>query len=219
MQESQVRPSRGAFPWQPAQALAPRRIPDAVLREAVAPGVFVGLILASNYALAALPNVKLFDLLVFAAGYTLGLRRGVMVAVAAWLVYGQINPWGAAHAQLLVTLMASETLYAAAGALVRRLAAPERITLRPGVVSLAFLLPALLATPLYDLATNAYTGYHWATMAGGGEYARWMGVALFNPGALFFMAVHVGANAILFPVFGPPLVRGAERVKGRLAWR
>ncbi len=219
MQELQAHPMRGAFPRGPLEALTPRRISDAVLREAVAPGVFVALILASNYALAALPNVKLFDLLVFVAGYTLGLRRGVMVAVAAWLVYGQINPWGVAHAQLLVTLMASETLYAVAGAVVRRLVAPERITLRPGMVSLAFLLPALLATPMYDVLTNVYTGYHWAAMTGGGEYARWIGVALFNPGALFFMAVHVGANAILFPVFGPPLVRGAERVKERLAWR
>ena len=218
MQELQVRRDRGVFPQLPAQALLPR-IPDAVLREAVAPGVFVALILASNYALAALPNVKLFDLLVFVAGYSLGLRRGATVAVAAWLVYGHVNPWGVAHAQLLVVLMASETLYAAAGAVVRRIVSPDRIRLRPGMVSLAFLLPALIATPLYDLATNAYTGYYWATIAGSGEYARWLSVAVFNPGALFFMAVHLGANLAFFPVFGPLLTRGAERIKEQFAWR
>ncbi len=219
MQQTAARPSGDSFPSALLQTLAPRRIPGAVLREAVAPGAFVALILASNYALAALPNVKLFDLLVFVAGYTLGLRRGATVAVAAWLVYGQINPWGVAHPQLLLTLMASETLYAAAGAVVRRFVSPDRIRLRPGVVSLAFLLPALVATPMYDLATNIYTGYHWAVIAGSGEYARWLGIALFNPGALFFMAVHLSANLIFFPVFGPPLIKAADRVKESLTWR
>ena len=95
----------------PARAL----LPGILVREALAPGTFVALILASNYALASMPNVKLFDLLVFVAGYTLGLRRGITVAVAAWLVYGQISPWGVAQPQLLATLMVSEALFAGAG--------------------------------------------------------------------------------------------------------
>ncbi|MCH8331075.1 MAG: hypothetical protein IH946_06810, partial [Bacteroidetes bacterium] len=72
------------------------------------PGLFVAAILGSNYALIGLPNVKLFDLLVFVAGYTLGLRRGATVAVAAGLVYGQANPWGYAQPSLLATLMGAE---------------------------------------------------------------------------------------------------------------
>ena len=91
-----------------AQALGRALVPDAVSRELLAPGAFVGLILASNYALAALPNVKLFDLLVFVGGYALGLRRGITVAAVAWLIYGNVNPWGVAHPQLLVVLIASE---------------------------------------------------------------------------------------------------------------
>ena len=196
----------------------PLRLPDVVVREALAPAAFVALILASNYALAALPNVKLFDILVFAAGYALGFRRGATVAAAAWLVYGQINPWGAAQPQLLAVLIAGETLYAGAGSLARRLVRPGRVTLGPSAATLAFLVPALIVTPAYDVITNVYTGYFWATVAGSGEYARWIGVALFNPGALFFMAVHAGANAAFFPVFGPPLVKGAESMKERLGW-
>ena len=102
------------------------RAGQAVLRELLAPGAFVVAILISNYALSALPNVKLFDLLVFVAGYSLGLRRGDAVAVAAWLFYGSFNPWGATHPQLLVTLMASEVGYAAAGSLVRPAWLPYR---------------------------------------------------------------------------------------------
>ena len=199
-------------------ARRPLRLPDVLVREALAPGAFVALILASNYALAGLPNVKLFDALVFAAGYALGFRRGAAVAVAAWLVYGQINPWGAAQPQLLAVLIAGETLYAGAGALARRFVRPGRVTFGPSAATLAFLVPALVVTPVYDFLTNVYTGYFWATVAGNGEYARWIGVALFNPGALFFMAVHVGANAAFFPLIGPPLVKGAEAMKERLGW-
>ena len=61
------------------------------------------------------------------------------------------------------------------------------------------------------------TGYFWATIAGSDDYGRWINTALFNPGALLFMAVHVGSNAVLFPVFGPPLMKGAAWAKRALS--
>ena len=186
-----------------------------LVRELVAPGAFVLAILASNYLLTALPNVKLFDLLVFAAGYCLGVRRGATVAVAAWYVYGQANPFGPAHAQLLLTLMVSETGYAVMGGLVRRLIGPHSLGLGPGRSSLLLIGAALIATSAYDVATNVYTGYFWAVLAGSQEYGRWISTALFNPGALFFMAVHVSSNAILFPVFAPLVIRLVDTANGR----
>jgi hypothetical protein len=202
----------------PGRGALSGRAGQAVLRELLAPGAFVTAILISNYALSALPNVKLFDLLVFVAGYSLGLRRGAMVAVAAWLFYGSFNPWGATHPQLLVTLMASEVGYAAAGSLVRRFVSPDHVRLQPGLLSIGLIVAALVATVAYDVVANAYTGYFWASIAGGSDYGRWVSVALFNPGALFFMGVHMGSNAMLFPVFAPPLIRGAERAKRSLGW-
>ena len=188
------------------------------LREGVAPAAFVAAILLSSYAMAGLPNVKLFDLLVFVAGYTLGFRRGATVAVAAWLVYGQANPWGATHAQLLLTLMAAETVYAVAGALAHRWLKPEDVRLRPSAGMVVLAVAALATTVLYDVAANVYTGYYWGAIAGAGEYARWIGIAVFGPGALFFMVLHVGSNLALFPVFGPPLIKATERAKARLGW-
>jgi hypothetical protein len=202
----------------PAEGPLSGRAGQAVLRELLAPGAFVTAILISNYALSALPNVKLFDLLVFVAGYSLGLRRGAAVAVAAWLFYGSFNPWGATHPQLMVTLMASEVGYAAMGLLVRRFVSPDCVRLRPSVLSVGLIVAAVVATVAYDVMANAYTGYFWASIAGSSEYGRWISVALFNPGALFFMAVHVGSNAMLFPVFAPPLIRGADRAKRTLGW-
>lgn len=193
------------------------RAADIALREAVAPLAFLAAILVSNYALAGLPNVKLFDLLVFVAGYTLGFRRGAAVAIGAWLVYGRFNPWGAAHAQLLATMMAAETGYALMGALVRLATTPSALRLRPGRLSVALVVAAMLATVFYDVTTNIYTGYFWATIAGSDDYGRWINTALSNPGAVFFMAVHVGSNAVLFPVFGPPLMKGAAWAKRALS--
>ncbi len=189
-----------------------------VMREVLAPSLFLAAILGSNYALSALPNVKLFDLLVFVAGYTLGIRRGATVAVAAWLVYGQANPWGYAQPALLATLMGAEVGYAIAGTVVRRLVPPDRVRLQPSAGWLAFAAAALVATVAYDAATNVYTGLFWAGLAGADDRAAWIWVALFNPGALFFTAVHLTSNLVFFTAFGPPLVRAAGDARSRFGW-
>ncbi len=179
---------------------------------------FVAAILGTNYALAGLPNVKVFDLLVFVAGYTLGLRRGVAVAMGAWLVYGTFNPWGAAGPVLLMTLMTSEVVYALAGAGLRMVVPPGRLRVLPGRRSLLFAAAAVVCTLAYDAATNVFTGLAWAQMAGGTQYVRWLLVALFNPGALLFSAMHVGSNVALFALAGPALIKGIEKGKGSLPW-
>ncbi len=192
---------------------APERLRRVVVGEVAVPAAFVVAILASNYALAAIPNVKLFDLLVFVAGYALGVRRGATVAVAAWFVYGQVNPFGYAPAPLLVTLMAAEVGYAAAGAVVRRFMPPKRVRLGPGLAWAAFACAALASTVAYDVATNVYTGIFWAGLAGSGaSTSAWVWTALSNPGALFFMTAHVGSNLVFFTLFGPPLVLAARRL-------
>ena len=56
-------------------------------------------------------------------------------------------------------------------------------------------------------------------LAGSQEYGRWISTALFNPGALFFMAVHVSSNAILFPVFAPLVIRLVDTADGRWGQR
>ena len=156
---------------------------------------------------------SLFDLLVFAAGYSLGLRRGALVAVAAWLVYGNVNPWGVAQAPLLLTLMGAEVGYAVAGALVRRFVAPDAVRLGPSRLSLALIVSAVVATLAYDFATNLYTAFFWASIAGSTDYLRWITATLFGPGAVLFMALHVGSNAALFPVFGPLLLRASGKAE------
>ncbi len=173
-------------------------------------------ILATNYALTALPNVKLFDLMVFVCGYTLGFRRAAIVAVASWTVYGAFNPWGATTASLLTTVAFSETAYALAGAAFHRLFPPRRLRTLPGLHSLALCALALASTLLYDVAANLYTGISWAQFAGSSDYARWIMIALFNPGALWFSAMHVGSNVVFFSTLAPVLIKGVEKARGLL---
>jgi hypothetical protein len=183
-------------------------------RELLAPSLFVAAILATNYALSGVPNVKLFDLLVFVAGYSLGLRRGALVAVAAWLVYGNVNPWGVAQAPLLLTMMGAQIGYAVLGSITRRFVSPDAIKLGPSRLTLALFASAFVATLAYDLATNVYTAFFWADIAGSTDYARWLTMTLFGPGAMLFVVLHVGSNLALFPVFGPLLMRMSGKVEG-----
>jgi hypothetical protein len=199
------------------QAKAARRWgwlnPPRLLVDAGAILAFVAAILATNLALTSFPNVKLFDLFVFMAGYTLGLRRGIAVAVLAWLVYGNSNPYGLTTMPLLATVMASETVFAAAGALVRRTIPPKSVRVLPSRGSLLFGGAAILCTLVYDGFTNVYTGISWAMLAQSTDYSRWVLVALFNPGALFFTAAHLSSNVLFFTAFAPLLIKGADTLR------
>jgi len=188
----------------------------ALVREVVVPFAFILAILAANYAMASLPNIKFFDLIVFVAGYTLGFRRGIFVATGAWLIYGTFNPLGVAGPLLLVTMIVSEIVYALAGAGLRRLTSPQRPRFFLGWQSLLFAAAAIVCTLTYDVLTNVYTGVVWARMVDGAEYGRWIWIALFSPGALLFSAMHVGSNIFFFAFFGPVLVKGVERGKAAL---
>ena len=169
--------------------------------------VFIIAILGTNYAMAGFPNVKLFDLLVFSAGYVLGFRKGVLVGVSAWLLYGTFNPWGPADSLLLTILMTSEAIYAFMGFGFRKLMEPNSLRIFNTRQSLILIGLAALSTFLYDLFTNAYTGVVWANISGG-SYVDWINVALFNPGALLFSFVHISSNIIIFLTLGPLVMRG-----------
>ena len=175
--------------------------------DVITASVFIIAILGTNYAMAGLPNVKLFDLLVFSAGYVLGFRKGVLVGVSAWLLYGTFNPWGPADSLLLTILMTSEAIYAFMGFGFRKLIDPNNLRISNSRQSLILVGLAVLGTFLYDLFTNAYTGVVWANMSGG-SYIDWINIALFNPGALLFSFVHISSNIIIFLTLGPLVMRG-----------
>ena len=76
--------------------------------------VFTSLIVASDYALAPIINVKLVDTLVFATGFVFGFRIGAYVAVTSELVWGIVSPFGFGG-YIIPFLVVGEILYALAG--------------------------------------------------------------------------------------------------------
>ncbi len=139
---------------------------DRTSTKATLIAVFAALALATNYALIALPNIKLMDALVFIAAFLFGLRLGIGVAASTWLVYGFVNPYGQADFVLLSFLIAGECFYAVAGATLSRtfvgrdLLRQSQAQSRPSPVfaysklGFVFALVGFQATFAYDLLTN-----------------------------------------------------------------
>ncbi len=119
-------------------------------RRAALIGLLSSLAIATNYALAALPNVNLMDFIVFLAGYSVGPLEGVAVALLSWLVYGTINPYGFVPTIWIAT-SASECLFALAGWGVSRISPEHSRDLQ----RILLVMSGLGSTAAYDLATNA----------------------------------------------------------------
>lgn len=185
-----------------------------VLQEAAVMAAFVIAILGTNLVLANYPNVKMFDTLVFVAGYTLGFRRGALIAATAWIIYGTANPFGTSGMLLLGVQIVGEIGYALAGSVARNILLPEKIQVLPSRTSLMFGILAVLSTLTYDVMTNIYTALHWATLAQSTDYFRWIVGTLFNPAALFFASAHLSSNVLFFAFFAPLISKAVCRLKG-----
>ena len=185
-----------------------------VLQEAAVMAAFVIAILGTNLVLANYPNVKMFDTLVFVAGYTLGFRRGALIAATAWIIYGTANPFGTSGMLLLGVQIVGEIGYALAGSVARNILLPEKIQVLPSRTSLMFGILAVLSTLTYDVVTNIYTALHWATLAQSTDYFRWIVGTLFNPAALFFASAHLSSNVLFFAFFAPLFSKAVCRLKG-----
>ncbi|MEE2701110.1 MAG: hypothetical protein VX800_02860 [Chloroflexota bacterium] len=185
-----------------------------VLQEAAVMAAFVIAILGTNLVLANYPNVKMFDTLVFVAGYTLGFRRGALIAATAWIIYGTANPFGTSGMLLLGVQIVGKIGYALAGSVARNILLPEKIQVLPSRTSLMFGILAVLSTLTYDVMTNIYTALHWATLAQSTDYFRWIVGTLFNPAALFFASAHLSSNVLFFAFFAPLISKAVCRLKG-----
>jgi len=158
--------------------------------------VFSAAILASNYVLIGLPNVKLFDMLVFVAAYIYGLPTGVAVAAVTWLVYGTVNPYGAASPPLIATLMASQSVYALLGRLAHKRAGETAVAR-----SVWFGLFGAAGAVVYDFITNAFTGFFFYGSVVAGLVA-----------GIPFAVIHTVANLLIFSLAAPPVLMCLTRL-------
>lgn len=169
--------------------------------------VFTGVSLGTNYALAAVPNVKVMDAVVFIAAFLFGLDVGLGVAFFSRLVYGYVNPWGQAGIDLLLFLIIGESFYAIAGSLLRRgsfvrgLPIERKTYAQWGIV---FGVTGLVSTFAYDVLTN-FASYVFTTTSL--FNALMIGMATGAP----FAIIHEVSNLVFFGTVAPVTIVSAKR--------
>jgi len=115
---------------------------------------FTALAVASDFALADVPNVKLVDPIVFSVAFVFGVRMGVYVGVLSELIWGTLSPYGFGG-YIIPFLVGGEVLYALAGWAAARLWAEEGTRLSSR--NIYFGATLALCAFLWDLETQAGT--------------------------------------------------------------
>ena len=115
---------------------------------------FTSLAIASDLALADVPNVKLVDPIVFSVAFVFGLEMGTYVGVLSELIWGTISPYGFGG-YIIPFLVAGEVLYAVAGWAAARVWKEDasRLSARNLYTGAVLAICAFL----WDLETNAGT--------------------------------------------------------------
>lgn len=169
--------------------------------------VFSALAVASNYAMIAFPQVKLMDSIVFVSAYLYGFGVGAGVAIITWVVYGSLNPLGAAGFPLILVLIVGEMVFAVSGVLLSR--SWKRSTDFSGShrflnKSLVLGVTGLLSAFVYDFWTNAIDGLL-IYRSVEGIFLRWMT-------GVYFAITHEVADFLFFAFVVPALIIAISRV-------
>ncbi len=118
--------------------------------------MFTSLIIASDFGLSPILNVKLVDTLVFSSAFAFGFKVGAYVAVLSELIWSALSPYGFGG-YIIPFLVIGELLYAFAGY------SSSKIWRREGLSILSpqnFFFGAILAICafIWDFETNLGTG-------------------------------------------------------------
>ncbi len=115
--------------------------------------ILVALSVATNYALIAVTNVTIMDLIVFVSGFFFGPILGAIVGMFSWMIYGVINPYGFVP-QIYVATILAETIYGLLGGLLGRKLLTSRINVQDLKLSLFFGIIGFTSTMIWDLVTT-----------------------------------------------------------------
>ena len=118
--------------------------------------IFSSLIIASDYALAPVYNVKLMDTLVFASSYSFGFKAGASIAILSETIWSVVNPTGF-YLPIIPFLALGEVLFALAGYFASRVWRANEIT---AWNSRNIFFGAILAlcAAIWDFEANIATG-------------------------------------------------------------
>ena len=164
--------------------------------------LFVALIIATDYGLVPLLNVKLVDTLVFACAFVFGFRVGAYVALASELIWGIISPYGFGS-YIIPFLAAGELLYALAGWGASRIwgGGEEISTLSPRNTYFGALL--CICAFIWDTETNLASGLLQLIASG---HLTIQGLLLAEGAGVLFMIPHEISDFVFGSLLAPIVI-------------
>lgn len=163
-------------------------------------GVFAALAYAGSFVLLIFPNVTLSILLVFFAGYLLGVRGGIFVGIVSAILITLFNPYGLAMIPIMVAQVIGYVLIGLLGGLLRKSAIALPNWRYPLIVAAVALVLAFLLKLWFLLllipAALALLIFRQTALVG----ALWLGLLGLVTALLFQIPVSV-VDAWLFQPF------------------
>jgi hypothetical protein len=166
-------------------------------REIAVVAVFSASVIATDFALAGIPNVKLLDTLVFVAAFVYGFRVGALVGITSELIWSLASPWGSGG-YIIPFLVLGELLFAAAASTTSKILKQNMTPFSYSNLIIGSTM--LICAFVWDLETNVGTAF----------IAFWPNVTMFNILAtegfgILFMIPHELSDFLL-GAFVAPLV-------------
>lgn len=159
--------------------------------------LWIGLIITAGVFFAFIPNIEFVTLLCFMTGVIFGPWRGMVIAGTAEALFSAMNPIGSGLAFPILFLfqLLAMAITALVGGFFHRRPTPEQ----GARVHLCFGILGGVLTLFYDFLTALSL-----PLTAGIEDGTLWGTAL--AGIPFFL-VHIAANALLFALFMPGMIR------------
>ena len=157
-------------------------------------GAFIAMGVVLGYALIAVPNVELVTATIFIAGFTLGIKEGLLVGLITEAIYTLFNPIGVAMPSIMLGQVISMGLTGVLGGML------GKYLLRRDILYYILMGSAgFIATLLFAILTTI--GY---VISIGFTFQILLGSILSGLG---FYITHMASNTIIFITVVPLLLR------------
>jgi uncharacterized membrane protein len=168
--------------------------------------LFTSLIIASDFALAPVLNVKIMDTIVFAAAFAFGFRTGASIAVLSEFIWSVVTPYGM-FLPITPFLVIGELLFATAGYVASKIWGVDKLSpLSPRNLYFGAILA--ICAFIWDFETNLATA---VVMDGMHTLAGIISVEVFG---IWFMVLHEMSDFILGGALAPIIIVYFKRLGG-----
>jgi hypothetical protein len=171
--------------------------------------LFSSLIIATDFALTPVLNVKLMDTLVFSSAYAFGFRVGAYIAVISELIWCFASPYGNAGYNIPF-LVGGELIFAFAGYAASKIWGSPKDLTKFSEKNLFFGAILAICAFVWDFETNIGT----ALIASAHTFDA---LIAFEVAGIPFMILHEVSDFALGAVLAPLVIVYFFRVFGRLA--